>query len=124
MKVMKEYETLKVYGKIANRWNAFSEERGREVTTQVEVEYKEFDHTGKLIATGTEDFSPARLDEQTNYYEVWGWDGSHLNRGGHKYFDRLLDYRRINRKDVYKLRWIARQWFPNDLYVEFSVRGF
>jgi hypothetical protein len=41
MKTMKEYETMKVYGKKVNRWTAYDEIKGRAITTQIEVEYKE-----------------------------------------------------------------------------------
>lgn len=124
MKIMKEYETIKVYGKTINRWTAYDEIRGREITTQIEVEYKEYDSTGKLVGAGTEDFTRDRWDSQTNDYELWGWDGNHYNKGGHKYFDRLISCCHINRKDVYKLRQIAPHWFPKHGYTEYSVRGF
>ena len=123
MKTMKEYETLKIYGEKVNRWTAWDENKGREVTTQIEVEYKEYDTTGKLVAIGTEDFTVARYIEQLNDYSVWGWDGSHMNRGGHKYFERLMDCRKVNRKDVYKLRQIAGAWFAEKQFAEIQVRS-
>lgn len=108
MKTMKEYETLKVYGKIINRW-MHQDERGREVTTQVEVEYKEYDNNGNLIRIGTEDFSRERWNDQTGFYFIWGWDGNRYNKGGHRYFERLGECQ-ISRKDVYKLKQLAAIW--------------
>lgn len=127
MKVMKEWETMRVYGEIVNRWTSWNDEKGREVTIQVEVAYKEYDRLGNLVAEGTEDFSPARWNEQTSGYAVWGWNGQHRNRGGHKYFDRLDDFIRINRKDVWKLREICKSWFSwlyENGVAEFSIRKF
>ena len=120
MKTMKEYETMKVYGKIINRWMRV-DERGREITAQVEVEYKEYNSNGDLIRIGTEDFSRERWNEQTDFYSIWGWDGSHYNKGGHRYFDRLGECK-INRRDVYKLKQLAMIWNKNRNLAAVDVR--
>lgn len=121
MKTMKEYETMKVYGKIINRW-MHENERGHKITDQVEVEYKEYDSNGNLIGIGTEDFSGTRWHDQTNLYFIWGWDGSHYNKGRHRYFERLGECH-INRKDVYKLKQLAMIWNKNRNLALVDVRA-
>ena len=108
MKTMKEYETMKVYGEIINRWMV-EDERGRRITRQIEVEYKEYNRNGDLVRIGTEDFSRSRWEETTCHYHLWGWDGSHYNKGGHRYFERVGSCR-ISRKDIYKLKQLAMIW--------------
>lgn len=121
MKTMKEYETLKVYGEIKTIWKAYDEEKGREVVTQREVEYKEYDNQGNLIGTGTEDFSSQRWHE-VKYYEAWGWDGEHLQKGGKRYFDRLGTCK-IKKQDVYKLKQLVPFWNRRQ-YQVIDVRAF
>lgn len=101
---MKEYETLKVYGKVLNRWTV-EDETGRKHTVQVEVAYKEYDCSGALIAKGTEDFSPERY-YSLRFCRLFGWDGVKRNRGGFRWFT-PLGCATINRKDTGKLRHIA-----------------
>lgn len=108
MKTMQEYETLKVYGTVMNRWTV-EDEQGRVITRQVELPYKEYDSDGNLIRKGSEDFSPERMDAELNWYRIWMWDGNHYNRGGHRYFEPCGDAK-IRRADVYKLRQLAMIW--------------
>ena len=123
MKSMKEYETLKVYGDTLNYWKAYDEQLGREVVTQREVEYKEYDSQGNLINVGTEDFSTQRWNESSiNHYEAWGWDGEHLQKGGKRYFDRLGTCR-IRKQDLYKLKHLLPFWNRKQ-YQVIDVRAF
>ena len=85
--------TIRIYGKTVNTWKAWetylyngAEEREREVITQREVEYKEYDENGELVAVGTEDFSAERYREICEKW-VWTWDGQKLNKGGHRWFE-------------------------------------
>lgn len=111
MKTMKANETLKVYGATLNTWKA-QDEKGRDVVTQYEIAYKEYDVNGNLISAGSEDFSPARKREELGWYRIWMWGGNHYNKGGHRYFDPCGDAT-IRRADVYKLKQLAAIWNAN-----------
>lgn len=78
--------TYRIYGKEIERWT-HEDEHGRERTVQVEYEYKEYDETGDLIGTGTEDFSYDRMKKQLVTRFVYTWDGERRNKGGHRWFD-------------------------------------
>lgn len=84
--------TVRIYGKTVNTWKAWEtfiwrgQEKEREVITQYEVEYKEYDKDGNLVAVGTEDFSAERARVLDNKW-VWTWDGKTYNKGGHRMFD-------------------------------------
>ena len=123
MKSMKEYETLKVYGKKINRWTAYDEQRGKEITTQVEVEYKEYDRDGELIATGTEDFSKDRWDNEVRDYMMWAWDGETRGKVGQKLF-RCLFYITIRRSDVWKLKQVTAAWYKDRNFAQIDARAF
>ena len=82
----KEMTTYRIYGKEIERWT-HEDEHGRERTVQVEYEYKEYDETGDLIGTGTEDFSYDRMKKQLVTRFVYTWDGERRNKGGHRWFD-------------------------------------
>lgn len=84
--------TVRIYGKTVNTWKAWEtfnwrgQEKEREVIVQWEIEYREYDENGNLIASGTEDFSRERhleIDEKW----IWTWDGQKRNRGGHRAFE-------------------------------------
>ena len=122
-KMMKEYDTLKVYGEIVNRWTAYSEEKGREITSQVEVAYKEYDRDGNQVGAGTEDFSRQRWVDQVSAYMLWGWDGETRNKAGQKWF-RCLCYRSISRSDVWKLRQVAAAWYKDYNFAQIDARAF
>ena len=83
---------VRIYGKVVNTWKSWEtytwkgETREREITTQYEIEYKEYDEKGSLIATGTEDFSRERY-RQIDTQWVWVWDGKKRNKGGHRAFE-------------------------------------
>lgn len=79
-------KTARIYGKTINTWRS-TDERGRDIVTQYEIAYSEYDEEGNLRRTGTEDFSPARLGKQTKYRWIFTWDGKKLNKGGHRWFD-------------------------------------
>lgn len=95
--------TVRLYGKTLNRWTAFSEALGREIETQTEVAYKEYDsETGDLVAVGSEDFSPSRWRSEVSRKWVHTWDGERRNKGGHRWFDDrgLYSFRKSERKAV------------------------
>lgn len=105
MKTMKEYETLKIYGNIINRWMV-KDEYGYNHTRQLEIEYREYDFNGKLINRGSEDFSMDRYNDQLQGYRIFGWDGKKYNAGRNRWFMELA-FAKINRNDLYKLRRFA-----------------
>ena len=121
---MKEYETMKVYGKTLNTWKhmetvdlgwkQYEEER----TTQVELAYTEYNANGEKIAKGSEDFSPERVSG-LKYYRIFTWDGQKRNKGGCKWFEeaRLVKIAPANRKN---LKALAAKWFPTA--AEISIR--
>lgn len=114
---MKEYETMKVYGKTLNTWThmvtvdlgwkKYEEER----TAQVELSYTEYNANGDKIGKGSEDFSVERLNS-LKYYRIFTWDGEKRNKGGYKWFEeqRLVRINPTNRKH---LKDLAAKWFPN-----------
>lgn len=79
-------KTARIYGKTITEWYS-TDEHGREVLTQKEIAYSEYYENGELRATGTEDFSPARLHSQTKFRWVSTWDGLRYNKGGHRWFE-------------------------------------
>ena len=124
MAVMKEWDTVKLYGKELNRWTHIEqrlwkgEVRDVKVTVQVELAYREYDWQGNLIATGSEDFSKERFNNLGDY-RVFGWDGKRYNKGGYRWHDELgyVVFDKKNRKFVEEL---MAKWNPN--YVSFSFR--
>lgn len=84
--------SVRIYGKTVNTWKAWEtfiwrgQTREREIATQYEIEYREYDESGNLVATGTEDFSRERAMQLDTKW-VWVWDGKKLNRGGHRSFE-------------------------------------
>lgn len=79
--------TVRVYGKVLEQWFAYNE-NGREVLTQEEIAYRDFDtETGELVGVGSEDFSPERERREIDRAWVWTWDGQRRNRGGYRWFE-------------------------------------
>lgn len=121
---MKEWETLKVYGKRLNEWKETRIGRGSreyEATSQVEYAYTEYDFTGEVICKGSEDFSFRRWDSSTAYYEVWTWDGQKFNKGGYRWFECVMRVR-INMADRKKLQQLAAKWFPKAAAIDIRKR--
>lgn len=78
---------FRVYGKEIQQWQAV-DEKGRTITLQMEVAYKEYDsETGQLLAAGTEDFSPVRWSHDVAERWLYTWDGSKRNKGGYRWFE-------------------------------------
>lgn len=96
--------TVRIYGKTINTWKHLEERNGREieVTTQMEIEYKEYDLDGNIVSSGTEDFSPERYRNSIAYPSVYTWDGKKLNKGGHRWFDfhGSIKFLKSQRKEV------------------------
>lgn len=122
---MKEYETMKIYGKTLNTWKHIvtSPTTGRESerTAQVELAYKTFNNEGEIVGVGSEDFTIARMDSALSYYEVWTWDGEKLNRGGNRWFECVRRVQ-INRADLKKLRHLAKVWYPEAAAIDIRKR--
>ena len=91
---------MRIYGKTLNTWTSI-DEKGREVITQREIEYSEY-NDGVLVATGSEDFSPERYRQEISEKWVWSWDGVKLNRGGHRAFEGMgrVKFRKSEKKEV------------------------
>ena len=89
----------RIYGERLNLWTALNE-AGREIVTQVEYAYKEYDENGELCGIGSEDIQPKfetenlggswwryrflGLDRKSKY--VHGWDGKSYHKSGHRKF--------------------------------------
>ena len=83
---------VRIYGKELQRWTA-TDLSGREITTQVEYSYKEYNEAGELVGIGSEDFSPERMRAELDNPSVYTWDGERRNKGGHRWFDYRGFYR-------------------------------
>lgn len=87
-------ERVRIYGDTLRTWTSIEEytfrgeQKEREVIVQRELEYKEYDLDGNLLATGSEDFSTERYREIDSQW-LWTWDGNKRNKGGHRWFDCL-----------------------------------
>ena len=116
---MKEYETVKMYGKILNVWKhkitstalngkTYEDER----TTQIELAYNEYGADGGLIRKGSEDFSMNRYNSGLRSYRVFTWDGKKLNAGGYRWFENVMDIvvNKGTRKNALE---VVRHWFPD-----------
>ena len=121
MKIMKESDTLKIYGKTINRWTAFDEKSGKEITTQREIEYQEYDRNGNLVGCGTEDFSTERWKAEIRSYMMWAWDGKTRNKAGQKWF-RCLFYRTIRKSDIWKLKQVTAAWYKDHGFAQIDAR--
>lgn len=78
--------TIRIYGKVVNKW--YDEWRnGTSRLLQVEVAYKDYNDSGELVGTGTEDFSAERWNKQTRLSWVYVWDGTRYNRGGKRWWE-------------------------------------
>ena len=78
---------VRIYGKELERWYV-TDERGRDICRQIEIEYKEYDiETGELVGAGSEDFSNQRYKDTLLLKMVWTWDGKKRNAGGHRWFE-------------------------------------
>lgn len=87
-------KTVRIYGRTINTWTTKKiviwrgQEKEREILVQKEVEYKEYDsETGKLSATGSEDFTPERWKSEVAEHWVFTWDGEKRNKGGYRWFE-------------------------------------
>ena len=92
----------RIYGKVINTWNRI-DEKGRVFWLQKEIAYKEYNpETGKLVAEGTEDFSPERYYNEVAIHWVYTWDGKKRNAGGYRWFDGrgCISYRKSTKKAV------------------------
>ena len=122
---MKEFETMKVYGKVVNTWKHMITRiwRGQpeeiEAISQYEITYKTYDANGDQIGIGTEDFSAERYNETLKEYRVFVWDGVRYNKGGYRWFDEVLTVK-IDRKNRKLLKDLASIWFPKA--AEISIR--
>ena len=103
---MKMNKTIRIYGKVAKTWKQTVVINGweHEVTTQMEIKYKEYYLDGKLKSVGTEDFSPERYKNELVNCQVCTWDGKRRNKGGHRWFDLegSMTILKRQRKDVKK----------------------
>lgn len=122
---MKEFETMKVYGKIINTWKHMTTRiwRGQpqeiETVSQYEIAYKTYDANGEQIEIGTEDFSTERYNSTLKAYRIFVWDGVRYNKGGCRWFDEVLTVK-IDRKNRKLLKDLASVWFPKA--AEISIR--
>ena len=93
---------MRIYGKVLETWEAYDWELGCHVPVQYEFSYKDYDMDGRLIGSGSEDFSPARKRMAMSERWVWTWDGKKRNRGGYRAFEcqGLIKYRDSDRKDI------------------------
>ena len=104
---------FKLYGNTVNTWYATNED-GRKVITQREIEYKAFDETTlELMADGTEDFSAERLRKTVIIKMVYVWDGHTLNRGGKRKFN-FVGWITVNKADAKK----AKEYFTKKYNAE------
>lgn len=112
--------TVRIYGKTLNQWTAV-DERGREVLTQVELAYKEYDsRTCELVRAGSEDIPMGNNPAARNRYalaEVRTWDGRRLNKGGYRWWEYqgIVRYRPSDRK---ALREYIEHKYPSAALVE------
>lgn len=116
---MTQFETVRLYKGYINRWYAnMTDSRGRDiqVTTQWERPYTEYRADGSVKQTGTEDFSRERERQLANY-RVFIWNGTDLNRGGHRKF-REIGWCIINRADKHKAADLVRIQNPGTQIVE------
>lgn len=93
---------IRIYGKILEVWTA-EDARGREITTQTEIAYREYDsETGELLGSGSEDFSPARERSEIDCRWIWTWDGDRRNKGGKRWFEchGMIKYRKREKSEV------------------------
>ena len=113
-------QTVRIYGKVVNRWWG-EDSKGRQTVIQEEIEYKEYDaETGKLRATGTEDFSPERRNKEIAHHWVYIWDGKKRNKGGYRWFEScgLCAYRKSNKK---ALELLMKTKFPGTELVQLRL---
>lgn len=87
---MKEFNPItRVYTKIVREWKYYDEEKQRNITTQYEIAYKDYDtETEKLVGQGTADFSPERKRDQLKCYFVQVYNGR-VNHSGGKMTDTI-----------------------------------
>ena len=104
-------ERARLYGKVINTWTAKEQftdwngnHRERDIITQYEIEFTEYNRDGSIYRKGTEDFSRERYSTIQNKW-VYTWDGHLLNRGGKRKFEDqgMIKYSRSQEKEVKKL---------------------
>ena len=78
-----------------------------------ELPYKEYRPDGTLKATGTEDFSGARL-RTLEVRGIYTWDGQRRNAGGKRWFD-YHGHVRVNAGDLKELKAYAAAKYAADL---------
>lgn len=72
---------ITVYGKIVRTWKRINWKTGKEETSQIEIEYTTYDAgSGKIVAQGTKDLSPAQWREIV-IYDVQAGTG-HIRKDG------------------------------------------
>jgi len=86
---------MKIYGKELGRWTSEEYRNNRYFTkvVQRELAYTEYREDGSLKQTGSEDFTPERLKQDTEEKWIWIWDGQKRNAGGHKWWECIGCYR-------------------------------
>lgn len=84
-------------------WWTYAED-GERYASQYEYEYCDYNLSGDVVSTGSEDFSPVRLSTDTDYKWLWVWDGLTYNKGGKRKFEcyGLVRYRTQDKKEVLK----------------------
>lgn len=119
---MKEYETLKVYGKTLRKWTHEvtvewkGEKRQIERPVQYEIAYTEYDATGRKVGVGSEDFSFERYNNLKTY-RVFAWDGEKRNKGGYRWFD-VVQTATVEKKNRKKLAELAAVRFPTAAVID------
>lgn len=112
---------VRIYGKLINKWKSYDEKKKREIVTQVEHTYKEFDENGNLINTGSEDFSIERFNSQTERRHIYVWDGKRYNKGGYRWFD-YEDSLLIRKGDLKGLKAYLKAKYPNAQLIEARLK--
>lgn len=76
---------VRIYGKLVREWFADWKD-GRQLRTQVEYAYTDYDEDGHPVGVGTEDFSNERFNKHTRLLWIFTWDGQKRNYGGKRWF--------------------------------------
>lgn len=108
-------DKIRIYGKTLNRWTAAQtiNDIERDVTTQIEIAYKDYYLDGTVAGSGSEDFSPERYRKEIATYEARTWDGNKRNRGGHKAWDQRDTYT-IKRDNLKMLKYFCKMRYSAD----------
>jgi hypothetical protein len=106
----------RIYGRTVRTWEA-ENANGIPITYQWEIAYKDYDEDGKVVGTGTEDFSRDRLATETRMAYAYGWNGTRRNAGGHKWWE-LLTGIRYRRGEAAAVRHLLYKWYDDVKEVE------